>query len=343
MSAPAGALAPIVLVWYLVVSMSRRQQARAKKKQEPQSKLANGKTGTTASDRLRSLARTVNALPKIAKALLATGLSLLALYLTYMYAGADDLRTKVYQPLYSEVAGIEESLQANSTEKPVVNSSLQSVKRSGDFGRMPRELQNRIEEAYTRAESIGSDVPLVTEQIQRLVSARLTHLRTEEGDHTWHRNATKRLEQEQASRPGISPMVTFTFNHAGRSRGVDIRDPKNPKVSSPGGPTWVINDWIGYPDSITAIDSLFTENDFLYLDEVRDEWYYRLTREDLRRQGFDLRQFLEPLHAVLLENLHFQNLLKNEPQTLRLIKAAKEELADRVRTPKRIRDLIIDD
>jgi hypothetical protein len=186
-------------------------------------------------------------------------------------------------------------------------------------------------------------VPLVTEQIQRLVSARLTHLRTEEGDHTWHRNATKRLEEEQASRPGISPMVTFTFNHAGRSRGVDIRDPKNPKVSSPGGPTWVINDWIGYPDSITAIDSLFTENDFLYLDEVRDEWYYRLTREDLRRQGFDLRQFLEPLHAVLLENLHFQNLLKNEPQTLRLIKAAKEELADRVRTPKRIRDLIIDD
>jgi hypothetical protein len=294
-----------------------------------------GVTRTTVVGRLKSLPGTV-------KALLATGLPLLALYLTYKYTGADDLRTKIYQPLYSEVAGIEESLQANSTEKPVVNSSLQSVKRSGDFGRMPRDLQTRIGEAYTRAEGIGSDVPLVTQQIQRLVSARLMDLRTEEGDHTWHRNATKRLEEEQASRQGISPMVTFTFSHSGRSRGIEIRDPKNPKVSSPGGPTWVINDWIGYPSSVAAIESLFKENDFLYFDEVRDEWYYRLTREDLRRHGLDLRQFLKPLHAALLENPHFQNLLKNEPQTLTLIKAAKEELADRVGTPKRIRDLIDD-
>lgn len=284
----------------------------------------------------------LKSLPGVVKALLVTAMSLLTLYLTYTYAGADDLRTKIYQPLYSEVAGIEESLQDNSTEKPVANSSLQSVKRSGDFGRMPRSLQNRIQEAYTRAETIGSDVPFVTEEIQRLVSARLTHIRTEEGDGAWHRGATKRLEEEQASRPGISPMVTFTFHHAGRGRGLDIRDPKNPKVSSPGGPTWVINDWIGYPSSVTAVESLFKENDFLYFDEVQDEWYYRLTREDLRRHDLDLRQFLEPLYAALLENPHFQNLLKNEPQTLTLIKAAKEELAHRVGTPKRIRDLIDD-
>jgi hypothetical protein len=234
-----------------------------------------------------------------------------------MYAGADDLRTKVYQPLYSEVTEIEEAVQANSTEKPIVNSSLLSVKRTGDFGRMPRHLQDRIEAAYTRAKDIGSDVPLVTEQIQRLVSARLTHLRTEEEDHAWRINATKRLEEEQLSRPGISPMVTFSFNHAGRSRGVDIRDPKNPKISSPGGPTWVINDWIKYPDSIAPMESLFRENDFLYLDESRDEWYYRVTREDLHRQGLDLRRFLETFHATLIENPQFQDLVKNEPRTLR--------------------------
>jgi len=332
MSVPP-AIAPRVLVWYLVLSMSRRPKGQARKKRVPQPQPVKGVTRTTVVDRLKSLPGTV-------KALLATGLPLLALYLMYKYTGADDLRTKIYQPLYSEVAGIEESLQANSTEKPVVNSSLQSVKRSGDFGRMPRDLQNRIEEAYTRAGTIQSDVSSVTEQVQRLLSVRLTQLRTEEVDQIWRRNATEKLQEEQALRPGISPMLMFTFNHAGRSPGFDVRNPKNPRISSPGGPTWVINDWIGYPSSVAAIESLFKQNDFLYFDEVRDEWYYRLTREDLRRHGLDLRQFLQPLQLALLENAHFQNLLNNGPQTLRLVKNVKEELADRVRTPRKLRDLV---
>ncbi len=284
----------------------------------------------------------LKSLPATVKTLLAIGIPLVAIYLTYTYAGADDLRTKVYQPLYSEVTAIEGSLQSNSIENPMANSALHSLKGSGDFGRMPKHLQDRIEAAYTRAESIGSDVPLLSEQIQRLVSARLTQLRTEEEDRTWLINATKRLEQEQASGPGISPMVTFSFNHAGRSRGFDIRDPNHPKISSPGGPAWVINDWIRYPNSVAPIESLFKENDFLYLDESRDEWYYRVTREDLRRNGLDLHQFLDTIHAALLKDPHFQNLMKNEPETLKLIQAGKDELADRIRAPKRIRDLIDD-
>ena len=239
--------------------MGRRAKDRAKGKRELQPLPVRGITRATVVNWLKSLPGTV-------KVLLATGLPLLGLYLSYKYAGADDLRTNVYQPLYSEVAEIEGSLQANSPEMPIVNSSLNSLKRTGDFGRMPRHLQDRIEAAYTQAESLGSDVPLVTEQIQRLVSSRLVQLRTEEEDHAWNRNATRRLEEEQASRPGISPMVTFSFNHTARSRGIDVRDPKNPKVSSPGGPTWVINDWIRYPESIATIEPLFTENDFLYFD-----------------------------------------------------------------------------
>jgi hypothetical protein len=279
------------------------------------------------------------------KAVLAVVLPLVplaALCLTYTYAGADDLRAKVYQPLYSEVAGLEESLQANTIEKALVNSSLQSVKRSGDFRRMPRDLQTRVEDAYTRAESIGSDIPFIVEQVERLVSASLSHLRTQEEDRAWQRAATKRLEEEWASKPGISPLMTFNFKHAGRSPGIDMRDPKNSKVSSPGGPTWVINDWIGYPDSVPVIESMWKDNDYLYFDEVRDEWFYRLTREDLRRQGIDLSKLLQPLHEALLEDRHFQHLLRSETQTLTLLRTVKEELADRIRTPKRVRDLIHD-
>ena len=315
--------------------MSRRPKGQPRKKREPQPQPIKGTIGTTLVDRLKSL-------PGAVKAVLATGLSLLGLYFPYKYTGADDQRSKIYQPLYSEVASIEEALEANSTEKPFVSKTLATIKRSGDYGRMPTHLQNTMQEAYTRAGSVQSDVFPVTEQIQRLISLRLAQLRTEEVDQIWRREATKKLQEEQALRPGISPMRMFTFTHAGRSPGLDVRNPNNPQIGSPGGPTWVINDWIGYPDSITAIESLFTENDFLYFDEVRDEWYYRLTREDLRRHGLDLRQFLEPLHAALLDNTHFQSLLKNEPQTLTLVRAAKEELADRVRDPKRIRDLIDD-
>jgi hypothetical protein len=279
-------------------------------------------------------------LPRIVKAVVLVATPLAALYFTYTYTGADDLRAKVYQPLYSQVAGLEDSLQANSIEKSVVNSSLQAVKRSGDFGRMPRDLQTRVEDAYARTESIASDIPFITEQVQRLASAALSSLRTQEEDRAWQRAATKRLEEEQASEPGISPMMTFTFTHAGRGRGIDIRDPEHPKVSSPGGPTWVVNDWIGYPDSVQTIESMWKDYDYLYFDEVRDEWYYRLTREDLRKQGIDLRKFLQPLHQTLLGDPRFQHLLRNETQTLTIVRAVKEELADRIRTPKRVRDLI---
>ena len=291
-------------------------------------------TGTTFSSWFRSL-------PRLVKAVIAAS-PLVALYLTYVYTGADDLRLKVYQPLYAEVAGMEESLEANSIEKAVSTSSLQSLKRSGDFGRIPRGLQTRVEEAYGQASDIGSDIPAITERVQRLVSSSLSHLRTKEEDLVWQRLATKRLEQEQAAAPGMSALAIFTFRHAGRGPGLDVRDPRNPKISSPGGPTWVINDWIGYPASVATVESLWKDNDYLYFDEVGDEWYYRLTREDLHRQGIDLRTFLDPLHRELLAEDHFRHLMKNEPHTLALLGSVKKELADRVRVPKRVADLIHD-
>jgi len=131
------------------------------------------------------------------------------------------------------------------------------------------------------------------------------------------------------------------MEHSGRLRGFDVRDPKKPVLSSPGWPTFVLNDWLAYPDSLKTIERLWTDVDYLYFNEVGDAWYYRITREDLKRSGATLTEFLNPIHDALNLNADFQLLLGNKRQNLLSeISTVKAALGVRIREPRELIDLI---
>src|ERR1041385_4689800 len=105
------------------------------------------------------------------------------------------------------------------------------------------------------------------------------------------------------AKKGISDSVTLLegVTHDSISQSIDTRDPNNPVINGPGGPIFVIRDWLGYPESIKTIENLWKQNDYLYFNPRKDSWYYRLTREDLHVIDATLGQFLKPVHDVLKE------------------------------------------
>jgi hypothetical protein len=86
------------------------------------------------------------AIPVVASLTLVVGATVA--YFNYKYSGADDLRNKVYSPLNSELSLMESSLLANSISQPFSGTALESLKKSGDFYRLPRSLQNDVGNIY---------------------------------------------------------------------------------------------------------------------------------------------------------------------------------------------------
>ena len=109
--------------------------------------------------------------------------------------------------------------------------------------------------------------------------------------------------------------------------------------AAPGGPFFTIRDWLGYPESIKIIEPLWQEVDYLYFHPNLSPWYYKVTREDLKRIDTNLEQFLKPVYKTLGESSHFKILGTNRHTLLTEIASLKDALTDRVRDPKQIRDL----
>jgi hypothetical protein len=193
---------------------------------------------------------------------------------------------------------------------------------------------------FETAPKTHSAVTALHEIVQREMSSRLLLLRNEQMDRVWEQRTQERLRALSDSGKGISSMATFTMGHAGRSRGFDARNPKKLVMTSPGGPAFTVRDWIEYPESLTKIERLWTDLDFLYFDEKLDFWYYRLTREDIARQHTTLAAFLKPIHDILKEDSNFQFLVKERPPILAELTAVKGMLIDRIKDPKHLSDLI---
>ena len=81
---------------------------------------------------------------------------------------------------------------------------------------------------------------------------------------------------------------------------------------------WNLNDWANIPVSVAEMERMWTDKDFLYLDPVRDVWYYRISRSDLRSQGLDLKHFLEPIQVALLATLAFRHFIRSEGERRRI-------------------------
>jgi hypothetical protein len=153
------------------------------------------------------------------------------------------------------------------------------------------------------------------------------------------KNTSKKLPAESEAQPGISASASFQLKHTGRSRGIDVRDLSRPIISSPGGPTWNFNDWAEYPESVNRIEQIWTEDDFLYFDVTEDQWYYRITRPDLRRQKTELTSFLRPIHDVLVMAPEYKRVLETRHRLAVRVNSLTAELTERIRQPKRLSDL----
>ena len=91
--------------------------------------------------------------------------------------------------------------------------------------------------------------------------------------------------------------------------------------------------------TVDDIERLWSEDDFLYFDTLEDQWYYRITRDDLRRKQMDLRSFLRPIYQILVTMAEFNRVIEGRPHMASLTKALTTELALRIQQPKRVTDL----
>lgn len=264
------------------------------------------------------------------------------LVLTYKLTGADELRSKLYQPLYADMTKLEESLQAASIEKVPIFKALLELRQTGVLERVPVRLQERILNVLEEAPRIHMAVLDSNEIVIREMSSRIMQIRTQEEDRLWLQKTSNLLREMSASKKGISDSFTLFqgAKHSARSQSIDLRDPNKPVISGPGGPTFVINDWLGLPESLKTIEDLWKDIDYLYFNETKDLWYYRLTREDLNRHKTTLGEFLLPVHEILWQDEAFQVLRNQRAALLSKVSDIKVALTDRIRDPKQLRDLI---
>ena len=267
-------------------------------------------------------------------------ISVIGLSLTYKYTGAEDLRTKVYSPLNADLEKMDGAVRANNVTGLFYGTALNTLKQSGDFYRMPKSLQTEIAKVYEDAGKYEANISPIAELLEREFSKRIQLIRSEESDRQWSAETEFRLRAEEQKKPGISASAGFTFHHSGRSRGFDVRDPNHPIMSIPGGPTWEINDWLSYSEKLKQVDSLWTEDDFLYFDDRVDKWYYRITRFDLTKGHKTLTNFLDPVHDILLNDDHFKEIQTHQPDVLNQVAAVKAKIARRMDDPRSLFDLV---
>ena len=287
----------------------------------------------------RLLLRLATAAKKLWSLLALVGL--VALFLIWNYAGAEDLRTKVYQPLYSEVASFENFLEAMNQTAPFSTDTRHALKTKGEWHRLPQSLQREIDQVYEQASEMFGALTSLSPRLQRLMSAKIMNLRTSESDAQWTRKAVEQLRQAERNEQGISPARSFVMKHTGRTPVFDARDPKNPIIVFPGGPTWQIKDWLEYPDTVGLVDEEWGESDFLFFDDLHGEFsYYRITRSDLHTRNLTLSEFLSEAYRTISEDADYQKLKARRVGTLMAVRALKNKLGERIRDPKHLSDLI---
>jgi hypothetical protein len=276
--------------------------------------------------------------------LLSSIVGIVALGYNYKTSDADELRTLIYQPLYADLVKVENSLRAVSIDGLPPDKVLRELRQTGAIERVPGTLKNRLVKVFEESTEAHMAALAVKEIVIREMSARIMEIRTEESDRAWHQKTGVLLREMSMAKPkkGISDLFTLAegVTHESVGQSMDVRDPSNPVIGGPGGPIFVVRDWLGYPEIITTIDALWKETDFLYFNQTRYDWYYRLTREDLKRIDTSLEQYLKPVFNVLKENADFKRLRTERPILLSEIAAIKDALTDRIQDPKQIRDLI---
>ena len=270
--------------------------------------------------------------------LIGTLLAIWGALSSYKAIGAEELRILVYQPLYADLEKVETTINVISLDKLPPVQALKELRRTGAISRVPATLSKRIDKVFQDATKTHISALEVKEIVIREMSSRIMEIRTEEVDKAWFRKTIQVIrEKPTPKKKGISDRFTMVegVTHDSRSQTFD----RNFVPVAPGGPFFTIRDWLGYPESIKVIEPLWKEVDYLYFNGDHGDWYYKLTREDLKRIDTNLEQLLKPVYKTLGESSHFKTLGTKRDTLLTEIASVKDALTDRVRDPKQIRDL----
>lgn len=262
---------------------------------------------------------------------------------TYKWLGAEALRAEVYRPLAADIKTLEEAVQVVSPEKPPVMAGFDELQRRGASARIPSDLRKHLVRLAEQCALFRSATDNVRDLAIREMSARILQFRTEEIDRTWNTKISNALREESRQKKGVPDTAHLTMTglldmtHEGRSRVIEV---KTMEVTGPGGPAFVIRDWLTYPESVAPIDGLWTDLDYLYFNDRVDAWFYQITREDLKRLNTSLPEFLRPVYQALTRDRDFQFLQKTRPSLFLEIADLKAIVLKRVDEPKQFRDIL---
>jgi hypothetical protein len=271
-----------------------------------------------------------------------TVLATIGLCFTYVNTGSDSLRTDIYEPLYREIGEMDGAIHSNNIETNYSSEVFERLTRNGSLGRIPKSIRAAITRLYSIEGEARVHVIPIAHKISVLIPQEIAKVRTESDDKIWNEKTVAQLNAEAASdlNQGSFPMASFTFNHTGIGPSLDIRDKAHIKIASPGTVTWLVSDWIDFPESASQVSGIWRNTYYLGFDEKNETWKYRITHEDLSRTHLTLEEFLKPTYQMLASDPEFQELLRSNQIARDLVEQVKSSLAERVQQPKHLRDLI---
>jgi len=260
-------------------------------------------------------------------------------YQGYINTGADSLRNEVYQPLYREVDSMRGSLNAANVAPYFSSQAFDNLKQSGNLGRIPKSLRQRIIDFYQLAGDVRGHILPVAHKVSVVMPPAIERIRTEADHKTWVAKTVAQLNSNSDLNTGSFPLVSFTFQHAAKGPSVDVRDVNHPKIAAPGIITWQVNDWIKFPQSASEVSAIWKDAWSLGFDERDEHWYYIITKDDLRRNGFSLQSFLEPIFEQLSADSEFAQLVRDDKSVFDKLDQLEPLIAERVARPKQLADL----
>ena len=234
------------------------------------------------------------------------------------------------------------AIRSNNMATNYSSDVYQSLTKNGNLGRIPKPLRPEIIRLYDAEGDAKGHVMPVAHKISVLIPMEIAKIRTESDDKIWKEITIAKLNATMASElgQGSFPMASFSFSHTGVSPSVDVRDPARLKIASPAAITWLVEDWMEFPKNLSHIEEIWQTTAYLDFDERNESWYYCITHDDLMRSHKTLEQFLTPTYQILAKDSDFQKLLLRNQTARELLEEVESSLADRVRQPKQLADLI---
>ncbi len=265
-------------------------------------------------------------------------LAIVGLALNYKYHESEDLRNSIYRPLYAELSQIQNAIQQNHMSVDFSAATKSQLEEKGELNRIPKQLREQVERAYVDAASlIGDTGP--PEKIDRITSTQVQQIRTQQQDNEWSRRTVADMNAVLMSKPGSSASRSFEFKHTDVSPGIEAHS-ENPKYVTPGALTWGFQDWVDYPASLQTIEQLWNDQQFLEFHETGDDWYFRITKEDLARNHLTLGEFLRPIDGAISKDIDFKKIQKRRMDVKAEIDQLRSIIADRIDDPKQLSDLL---